>query len=136
MSNVTLNGVALDLLEAQMEIVRRDASTVMADGIQRVKDIITGITEADEGHDPANDVATAVEVLDLVQRVARISGVEYNLPYSNEYGDYYNDTPLSQVLNDLAEERGISTYDSVLAELCGTLEDMEYQSRQWNSSNC
>lgn len=132
MGNIVLNGVDIELLEKQRNAVRKDASAYIANGIKEVKELVNQIKDADEDFDIASAAETAEQILTNIQRVSAVSGVEYDLPHSDGYGNVYGDEPLTRVLDEAAD--GI--YDGPLSGLYGKLEDMEYTVRQWNASNC
>lgn len=86
---------------------------------------------AEEDPDLANALAAeAIDLFESVNVVAGAAGVEYYIPFQEDgYGD--------SMASDIENAHGDRTWDDGAIEtLHSLLEDMEYQSRQWNSSTC
>lgn len=137
-TDILLNGVSIAELKKQKALIQKDASAFIADGIKEATNIIRGIVEDAEGEEEVDPAVTekyakmAIEILDNVALVSGVSGVTYELPYSED--GYYNETPLTIAL----ENAGLEAYGDVqfINDLHNTLEDMEYNSRNWHSSRC
>lgn len=136
MSDIILNGVSIAELKQTKALIQKDAATFIANGIQEATDIIKGIIEAGEDGERTklnDDAAKAVEILENVKVVSGVSDVAYYLPYYEEWG-YADERPYTAQLDDA----GLVSYsiNDSLADLHGTLEDMEYTSKNWHSSQC
>jgi hypothetical protein len=132
-----IGGYTLDELKKVQTAVRKDASAVISDAIDKATKALEEILKYEDIDDDIdmNELQTEInffakmaeENLKLAKVVSDISGVEYYLPYSSDYGSdgfYYR-----------LESTDLYNIDSV-SDAMSVLEDMEYQSRQWNQSNC
>ena len=138
MENIVIGGYTLKELKKVQDAVRKDASKVISKAIDKATSALEDILSFEDidPDEPEYDAAlasidamskVAKENLALAELVSDISGVEYYLPYSSDYdsdGFYYR-----------LENTELYNIDSV-NDVMGKLEDMEYQSRQWNQSTC
>ena len=139
MSNIFLNGVSLDELRKQKTLIQRDASKFISDNIASAKELVYSLKHAEDTANFEKIAKQATALLRDVQLVSGVSGVDYLIPYNNEWGDSYSDDDvMTDVLEEVAESFGIEYYgvDSPFDDLHDLLEGMEYDVRQWNSSNC
>jgi hypothetical protein len=101
-----------------------------------VKVIVNKIVESDE-ENPIDVDALAVEAFDILDRVdlvSSVSGVEYYLPYNEPYG-YNDDDTLTTQLEEWSDESDVNIYKGKIGRLYDQLGGMETQSRLWNSSS-
>ncbi|MGZ8887958.1 MAG: hypothetical protein ACXW1D_00200 [Halobacteriota archaeon] len=156
MEEITIGGFTIEQLKKMQAAVRKDAHEVISNAISVAMAAMDcalelGETKAEleEALDPelegyagtqVNLVSVTEEIqklaklakenLGLADLVAGVSGVKYYLPYSSEYdNDGYCYKFECSDLYDYINKDNVS-------ELVGVLEDMEYQSRQWNQSTC
>lgn len=150
MEEIIIGGYKLEELKKVQAAVKKDASEIISEAIDKATNALDEILSMEgdvsgEDLDPeyegyAEALATvtearakvaelstvAEEALKLAKLVSDISGVEYYLPYSCDYSrdGYYYKLESSEICEEISDE------------LMGTLEDMEWESRQWNQSNC
>lgn len=136
MEQMLIGGYTLDELKAVQAAVKKDASKIISDAISNAEsamDEILSLQDEDQEYDAETLAqinalsATAHNQLELAATVSSISDVEYYLPYSCDYSSdgYYRKF----------EDMYIEDSDA-LDKMMGKLEDMEYQSKQWNMSTC
>lgn len=134
MTDIVLAGVNIAELKKQKQAIQKDAVKFLSDGVEKVKALVAEITtlDTDSDHDTINAKALeAVEILEDIQVVSGVSGVEYYLPHRDEYGYSSGDGEPMLALLENAELEG-DDVDSLM----GLLEDMEYEVRKWNTSTC
>jgi hypothetical protein len=137
-NEMTLGGIKVAQLKEMNALVKRDASKFMAEQIEFVKSevesIIKALDEDDNVIQPDEQrVKNLVDILNAVAVVSKVSGVEYWLPYSDEYG-YNIDGSMLAALDEAFEN--VYSREDALGDLFGTLEDMEGTVRAWNQSTC
>lgn len=137
MSDIILNGVSIAELKKQKALIQKDAAEFIANAIEEVKGIVSKIVEM-----PIEDTdewaKKAIELLASVDVVAGVGGVEYYLDYNSEDGET-GDNVLSTKLQEFEGETGYEwerLRQFAVCTLIGTLEDMEYTVRDWNTSTC
>jgi hypothetical protein len=146
MEEIIIGGYTIEELKKVQKAVQKDASKHMADFQSKAEtamhEIIAHAKSVEDSDDEDAQIDSALveslakvadESLRMVELIAGISGVEYYLLYSEDWGDN------GDVWSNLLEEAGVENeYDSTtsLGKLFGILEDMEYQSRNWHSSSC
>lgn len=134
MTDIVLAGVSIAELKKQKQAIQKDAVKFLSDGVEKVKALVNEIVELDaETEQEAIDAKAreAADILENVQIVSGVSGVEYYLPHTDEWG--YNgsdDDPMYSKLEDA--ELDSNDVDSLMS----LLEDMEYEVRKWNTSTC
>lgn len=134
-----IGGYTIAELTKLQNAIKQDASAVIADAVSDASDKVSQILAlASDGGDEDTEVdiqevdklgASAAESLKLAKLISGISGVEYYLPYNEEYCD--NDETMHPKLEEIygsVESNGVD-------ELMSILEDMEHQSYLWNSSS-
>lgn len=134
---ILINGVSLAELKKQQQAIKKDASKFISDNIDKVQQLVDTIVNSD---DVDHEVLAkeALEILENVQLVSNVSGVEYNIPYNSEW-DRDSDT-MSTKISEAETEDGERKFDYYgsgwIADLYGALEDMEYTVEKWNRSYC
>lgn len=137
MSDIVLNGVNINELKKQKQAIQKDASLFISSGVKQVRELIEYIVENPQAEDVDAKAEAATEVLENIKVVSGVSGVEYMLPYSNEYGDYYDEKPFYDQLEEVEElDSGSYKNKTPVYDLMNLLEDMQYNVKQWNTSNC
>lgn len=131
MEQMLIGGYTLDELKKIQSSVKKDASKIISDSIKAATDAMDEMLSLDEVEDIDKISSLAKEAdqqLELARTVSSISDVTYYLPYSSDYdsdGYYY------KIEND-----NFAGDNEDVNSLMGTLEDMEYTSRQWHESRC
>ena len=135
MNDITLGGFSLKLLQEQKKAIQQDAFTFVAKGIKDATLLMESILDTADDEKTEAEIAEvyaaaaeAKRILEDVILVASVSGQTFYLPFSE---DGYNpgDNPFSDRLYGAIE--GVD-----LGDLIGVLENMEYDSKGWHSSNC
>lgn len=145
MKDFIIGGYTLDELKVVQNNVRKDASKIIADhtklGLDAVGAVIPLVeslyedddreeSEVEEIKAEINKLADVARAnLDIVRTVSAISGVQFYIPFSEEYNDDGNARRLEEYSYE--DEH----LDSV-KELYSILEDMESDSCNWHSSRC
>lgn len=147
MKDIVINGVSIEELKKQRQLLQQGASKVIADSIDSATKLVAKIVEA-ETKDVALKLAEeAYDHLDTAEIVSGVSGVEFYLPFYEEYGRYEHDVILSSILSqeyvddeeEVNENASFETWGSkqdALSKLYHKLESMESDSLAWNSSMC
>lgn len=137
---ILLNGCTIDELKATKAAVQKDAAAYIATATEQLKQLVQDIVDSEEGVASEGVEAMAdkaLELADNIQLVHSVTGVLFDIGYRSEY-DSSGDV-LSEKLDNLFEESGLS-YDQrrnlAVWTLSGTLEDMEGEVADWNSSSC
>lgn len=139
--DMLLGGSTVRHLKEINQLVKRDAAKFISDQIDFVTKEVNEIVQAAQEHADENEndeyrpddqrVKTLVDILEAVAVVSQVSGVEYYLPYYDEWGYAPDGSPMSRLLEDAFEDP-----TSAVDQLASLLEDMEYDVRQWNTSTC
>lgn len=143
MEDIIIGGYTIEELTKVQKAVKKDASKVISTAIKTATDNMDTLLQfpkedEDEeftAEEKAQIIALAREAgeaLKLADLVSGISGVEYYLPYCNDWssdGYFYRFEGC---------DNGVQLFELIdeNSELLGKLEDMEHQSRQWNTSTC
>lgn len=134
MNDITLNGVSINDLKKQKKAIQKDASKFIADNTEQVKELVAKIMQTEDSGEIKKLSKAACEILDNINVVSDVSGVEYYFDYSDEYGSCSDDDILSSQLNNKIEELDID--EKHVSILISQLEDMEYNVQKWNTSTC
>lgn len=141
MKDVVVNGISMLELKKQKEALQKGASAFIATAVKEALEMFNTLEQmsADEVDEAKALVVQIKDKLEQAQLVSGASGVAYYLPFHEEWG--YDEKPLSARIDDAGEENedgaltALSDSEEISA-LYGLLEDMEYDSKQWNSSSC
>ena len=142
MSDIILNGVSIAELKKQKELIQKDAAEFIAKHIEEATELIKSIVDSEEDGLSDEQIQTAAarakDILENVQVVSGVSGVAFYLPYYEEWG-YADERPYtSRPYTSQLDDTGLVSYrnhDDVYA-LHSLLESMEYDSKNWHSSQC
>lgn len=139
MSDLILGGINITELRKQQQVLRKEGSVYIAEGIRDATALIESILGADEEStkeeiDEAAEKAT--EILKNIRIVSGVTGVEYFLPHATSYGDYYDEKPFTIALESADLEFSPYSATDALGRLYSVLEDMESTVRDWNTSYC
>lgn len=138
-NDIILNGVRLLEIKAMKDKITPSAVKFVAEKIDAATTLIEEILELGEKEAEADTALMdlkAIEAkahLENAQLVAGVTGVTFFLPFSESWGDP-GDTPYSSRLEEMEEES--EECSEVLRSLYSILERMEYDSKNWHSSNC
>lgn len=137
MKDIIINGISVNEMKNQKDLIREGAAKIIADGIAKVKTIVSSIVETFEDSTTHEIFAKdALETLQIVELVSDVSGVEYYMEYDSNY-----DTNEDAISNKLEEVlRNMSSYQdaekSIIRQLAALAESMESTCAAWNNSNC
>ena len=138
MSNIILGGVDIGQILAQRSAMRKDAVKFISNGIEEATKQFNELMMLEAGSEAeAEAIADRINnILEDVKVVSDVSGVSYQLPYSDD--GYYDECPLSYRLEDPENEgAAVDAYGSkTMGKLLDTLQEMEVQCRGWYSSRC
>lgn len=141
-NEMTLGGVSIAYLKELNELVKRDASAFMAEQIEFAKSEVKAFVDAADdalanGVEYAPDelrVKELVDILKAIDVVSGVSGIEYDLPYRDQWGYIEGGTLLSGQLDEY-----FNVYDksNPIRPLFKQLEGMESDiaSNNWVPSN-
>lgn len=135
-NDLILGGYTLDQLKEMKKAVSKDATKFIADHMEIATKHFAELRELLEEVEDDSHVTPemlklaekANEAFKAVQLVSGITGVTFYLDF---YEDWGTD---GDVLSTALEDCPISAEE--LSELQSTLEEMEWQSRDWHSSRC
>jgi hypothetical protein len=127
------SGITLAEMAKQQDVIRKEASKLIADYIEAgskiVKLIVEGGSEEDNLPESEELAATAYAYFNIANAASMASGVEYDIPYDYDYGD-------GDIMSSALEESGDGDFGKNMEKLFDLLCDMEYKSRKWNASTC
>jgi hypothetical protein len=132
MKDIVINGVSIEELKKQRAAIKKDASKIIAENIEAGTKLVEQILATEDQEEADRLAKTAYEHFDTANIVAGVSGVEFFLPFYEEYGRYDSDEILSQRLEGELE----FDFTVALDQLYNILESMEGDSRDWHSSRC
>jgi len=134
MNDIVINGISIAELNKQRLAIQEDASRLMSERVDAVKVIVETIIEAESKEVAETAAAEADKLLCEIDAIHNASGVEYYMPYSDEYNYDGN----AGRIEDVASELGLTWRDSSspLVMLQSSLEEMESIVRVWNTSTC
>lgn len=140
MSEITLGGYTLDELKKMKAAVSKDAQAFIATKMQEATNYFEQLRELIGEPEGEDEVEATEEMQGLaklanesfkqVKLVSGISGVTFYLDYHEDWGS------TGDVLSSVLEDAGLSWRCGALSDLFSTLENMEYDSRNWHSSSC
>lgn len=137
MVDIILNGVNISELKRTRIALQQDASKFVSEAIEKVQDIVKHrLVVALYTTDAQAAAEEALSLLETAEIVASTAGVQFSLPYYEEYGSHDDEDILSKVIEDADHEVIGSYYKGSLGKLHALLESMESSSRDWYSSNC
>ena len=132
--DIIINGVSINELKSQRAAIREGASKLISESIDLAKSLTQKLIDAENKEELEKLAAEAYEALETADVVSGVSGVTFYLEYYDEYGD--NSGIMSRKLecseNDLVTEN----WEGNVSKLYDLFDNMESQSRDWNSSNC
>lgn len=141
MKDVIVNGVSMLGLKKQKEALQKGASAFIATAVKEALEMFNTLEQmsADEVEEAKVLAVQIKDKLEQAQLVSGASGVTYDLPYHEEWG--YDEKPLSARIDEAADDFEDGAHAALndseeISALYGLLEDMEYDSKQWNSSSC
>lgn len=136
-----IGGYTLAELKVVQNAVRRDASKVVSDAIDKATSTLDAILSLDNGEaepfteeEKADIIAKAKfadEQLELAETISSISGVEFYLPYST---DWDNDGYSYKL--ESADNEELMNLVSEFSNVFEKLDRMEIDSYNWNTSRC
>jgi hypothetical protein len=133
--DIIINGVSVNELKKQRAAIREGAAKLIAENIETAKSLTRKIIESEDKQEIEQLAKEAYEALDTANVLSGASGVNFYLPFYEEYRD--EDEIFSHMLegseNELLDE---AVWDGALGDLYSLFEDMESQSRDWHSSRC
>lgn len=138
MEEIIINEINLKELSNQIKSIRKESSRLIAENIalaQELSKIIVTSTSKEEIEENAKKAYAALEKANFISGV---SGVECNMPYNSSYSGYHDENTLSAMLENSENEilNEVFENNKDLEKLLSLASDMEYQSKQWNSSVC
>lgn len=143
--DIVINGVSIEELKKQRQALQQGASKVISDNIEAATKLVHEIMKSESKEDALKLAEEAYEHLDTAEIVSGVSGVQFFLPFYEEYGPYEHDDILSSILSqdyvddedDVNDNVSFSWQDkNALYKLYQKLENMESDSLAWNSSMC
>lgn len=142
--DIIINGISVEELKRQRVAIQKDAAKIIAENIDAATALVHKIVKAESKDQALTLAEEAYEHLDTAQVVSGVSGVEFFLPFYEEYGRYDPSEILSSMLdqehldeNDVNENIEFNWQDkNALYQLYQKLGDMESDSRAWHSSMC
>jgi hypothetical protein len=143
--DIIINGVSIEELKKQRKAIQQGASKIISDSIEAATKLVHEIMKAESKEDALKLAEEAYEHLDTAEIVSGVSGVQFYLPFHEEYGRHEHDEILSSILSqdyvddeeDVNENASFSWQDkNALYKLYNKLENMESDSLAWHSSMC
>jgi hypothetical protein len=138
--DIILNGVSISELKKQKQAIQRDAAKFIAETTNSVKVIVDKIVESEDKSEIETLSGKALEMLENINVVSSVSGVEYFFEYRNEYGDYSHSDIASCRLEEKLDEFDVSWKDKKglekMFDLYNIFQNMETDVAAWNTSNC
>lgn len=137
------NTTTLGELTEYLEPVRRHAQAILGKVNSRLENLLANLRNAFEDMLPAETVAQVAQEIedycDTVKALSKVLGMEFYIPYSTEWSG--NDDLHSQALQEVLDENDDFFNENPLIRetlegAIDTLETLEYNSYQWNNSNC
>lgn len=129
--SIVIDGVDIDMLASLRNKLQKGAAKFISEGIAEVESMLEVMMQGT--YIDFEVIDKAEQILRNVALVSAVSGVEYYLEYNEPYGG--NDDVLSTKLEDWAYAYDLHPYSGELGELLRKLENMERESRLWNSSS-
>lgn len=143
MEDIVINGVSINGLKAQKAAIQQGAAKIISDSIDAGSAIVEKLLKAESKGEADTLAAEALHHFEVAEVVAGVSGVTFEIPYYEEYGRYdYNECLSSRIAqeDDDVEPNKFLDFSygdgSKLQKLCSLLNNMESDSRGWNSSVC
>lgn len=137
MGDIILNGFNISELKRTRIALQQDASKFVSESIEKAQDIVKHrLVVAQYASDAEAAAEEAFSLLEKAEVVASTAGIEFSLPYYEEYGSHDAEDILTQVIEEASNEVIGSYYKGSLGKLHSLLESMESSSRDWHSSNC
>lgn len=134
MTDLVINGLTLDTIKTQRLAIAETASSMMSKRVKKAQEMIDTILESTDPAEIEELSSQASRLLSEIHAINDATDVHYNIPYDTEWGD--GDGNFSK-LESLCEDLEIDVTDLCsIKELMAQLEDMEYNSNDWNSSKC
>jgi len=132
--DIVINGVSINKLFEDKKAIQQEAANIIATKIAEATNLVCKLQEVEDAAEVEPLIKAATEALNIVSIVSGVSGVQFYLPYWSEYGD--NDYVLSRQLEESENEILQECTLDALSELVSLVSDMEYDSKNWNMSNC
>lgn len=137
MQDIVINGISINTLIEQRKALQQGANEFVSNNIEQVKKLVKQIVEAESADEAEKLSKEAFELLEAAHTVAGAAGIQFFLPYHEEYGSYDEDEILSSILYENNEHLDMSYKSKSYArQLYSLLGSMESDSRDWHSSNC
>lgn len=135
MTDIVLNGVSINKLKKQRDLIQKDANQFIAKGLRKLEALIREIVNERDEDEDGEMVSTdevnegkllkeATELAENISIVSKVSGVGFYIPWCGESCD-------EEAFSSMLEE--VELYDT---DLYSILESMESASRDWNESRC
>jgi hypothetical protein len=142
--DIIINGVSIEELKKQRAAIQQGASKIISESIDAATEIVGQIMKSESKSEAEQLAQEALEHLETAEVVSRVSGVEFFLPFYEEYGRYDHTEILSCILDqehleedEINENVEFSWQDkNALYALYQKLGSMESDSRAWHSSMC
>ena len=133
--DIIINGVSVNELKRQRDAIKKGASKIISENIEKAKKITNQLVLSDSADEIKSLAQEAYDALDTANIVSGVSGVTFSLPFYEEYGNYESDEIFSHKLED-SDNKGLSENWDAISDLYYLFENMEIQSRDWHSSRC
>jgi hypothetical protein len=133
MKDITINGYSIAELKAQRTEIQQGASKFIAEEIAKATALVKEVIDNAGDYAVANQkAAEAGEILEAIELVASVSGVQYYLPYNEPYD---GGNALSNDIENV-EDADYDVYSNdAVSQLHSLLQEMEGNSYLWNSSS-
>lgn len=131
--DIIINGVSINELKKQRQAIQEGAAQVISDNIDLAKTLTQQLVESKDMTEIDNLATQAYEALETASVVSGVSGVDFYLPFYEEYRDEDEDI-LSSVLDENDNE--LLSDSEKVQKLSSMFYSMERQSRDWHSSRC
>jgi hypothetical protein len=135
--DIVINGVSVNKLAEDKRAIREGATKLIADNIAEVQTLVKAMVLLKDAAPIENMASKALALLDAAATVSSVSGVQYYLPY---YDNWNDDDVISELLenseNKVIQELIGWQSSSDVKSLRRLAESMENESKNWNTSNC
>jgi hypothetical protein len=132
--DIVINGISINELRNQRVAIREGASKLIAENVDLAQILTKKIVESKNSKEIEDLAEEAYEALNTANIVSDISGVNFYLPYYEDYGDE-NDKICSHILEE-SDNEVLNECRSSIRKLCSLFYTMESQSRDWHASTC
>lgn len=138
MEDIIINGINLNDLQKQKIAILQEASVVIAENIDLAKSLTKQLVEHTDKVEMRQIAAKALHALEKASFISDVSGVQFDLPYTSSYSGYYDKDTLSAMLENSKNEvlNELFAQSEEVRALLSLVEEMEYQSKYWDSSIC